>query len=156
MATIDSIVLSDYSFEGVLRAGAALAQIEKDAGRLTGDQYSSFLLGVFQSAVQAPVNKTQMDLNNTQMDLNNTQKTIANTQSAADAAVKEAQKNLVVRQKSAIDDAVKKDLAKIVCEMLGIIKSGGNSAGAWWDVASQAVNNLAGFNIANVSTDPTP
>lgn len=149
MATIDSIVLSDYSFEGVLRAGAALAQIEKDAGRLTGDQYASFLLGVFQSAVQTPVNKSQMDLNNTQ-------KAIATTQSAADAAVKEAQKNLVVRQKSAIDDAVKKDLAKVVCEMLGIIKSGGNNAGSWWDVASQAVNNLAGFNIANVSTDPTP
>lgn len=149
MATIDSIVLSDYSFEGVLRAGAALAQIEKDAGRLTGDQYASFLLGVFQSAVQTPVNKSQMDLNNTQ-------KAIATTQSAADAAVKEAQKNLVIRQKTAIDDAVKKDLAKIVCEMLGIIKSGGNSAGSWWDVASQAVNNLAGFNIANVSTDPTP
>lgn len=149
MADVSSISLTSYTFEGVLQAGASLAQIEKDAGRLTGDQYSSFLLGIFQSAVQVPLQKSQMDLANAQ-------KATVEAQSSADIDVKTAQKNLLVRQKTSLDDAVKRDIAKIVCEALGIIKSGGNNAGSWWDTASKAINNLAGFDIANVNTDPTP
>ena len=170
MADVSSITLTSYTFEGVLHAGASLAQMEKDAGRLTGDQYSSFLLGIFQSAVQVPLQKSQMDLANAQkaqidkdielktaqIALSNAQKATVEAQSAADIDVKTAQKNLLVRQKTSLDDAVKRDVAKIVCEALGIIKSGGNNAGSWWDTASLAINNLAGFNIANVNTDPTP
>lgn len=59
-----------------------------------------------------------------------------------------------MRQESALDDAVRRDTAKITCEALGIIKSAGNNAGAWWDVASKSINALAGTNIAAVTTDP--
>lgn len=59
-----------------------------------------------------------------------------------------------MRQESALDDAVRRDTAKIACEALGIIKSAGNNAGAWWDVASKSINALAGTNIAAVTTDP--
>ena len=61
---------------------------------------------------------------------------------------------LVQRQTSALDDAVRRDTAKIVCECLGIIKSGGNNAGSWWSTASQAVNALANNNsLANKISD---
>ncbi|MDD2651674.1 MAG: hypothetical protein PHX44_01325 [Sulfurimonas sp.] len=59
------------------------------------------------------------------------------------------------RQTSALDDAVRRDTAKIVCEALGIIKSAGNNAGAWWGVASKSINRLADDEaFASVTTDP--
>jgi len=77
------------------------------------------------------------------------------TLNAAQVAELEASKGLKDRQTSALDDAVRRDTAKIACEALSIIKSGGNNAGAWWDVASKALNALSGVeDLANVETDP--
>jgi len=74
---------------------------------------------------------------------------------AAQVAELEASKELKERQTSAHDDAVRRDTAKIACEALSIIKSGGNNAGAWWNVASKALNALSGVeDLANVETDP--
>lgn len=67
-----------------------------------------------------------------------------------------ASKTFKKRQTSALDDAVRRDTAKIVCEALAIIKSGGNNAGTWWDVASKSINALSGNEeLAKVQTDPT-
>ena len=65
-----------------------------------------------------------------------------------------AQAGLAKRQTSALDDAVRRDTAKIACESLGIIKSSGNNAGSWWNVASKTINNLSGQQLASQSTDP--
>ncbi len=59
------------------------------------------------------------------------------------------------RQTSALDDAVRRDTAKIACEALGIIKSAGNNAGAWWGVASKSISRLADDEtFANITADP--
>ena len=86
---------------------------------------------------------------------------IKSAQSGKDLLVKDAQigelvasKNYKTRQTGALDDAVRRDTAKITCEALGIIKSAGNNAGAWWEVASASINALAGKPIASVTTDP--
>ena len=58
------------------------------------------------------------------------------------------------RQTTGLDDAVRRDTAKIVCEALGIMKSSGNNAGAWWEVASKSINALAGETLSEMKNDP--
>lgn len=100
--------------------------------------------------------KANIDLKKAQIDEIKLSVKLKKSLTFAQVCELKASKALKKRQTSALDDAIRRDTAKIVCEALSIIKSGGNNAGAWWDVASKSINALSGNEeLANVETDPS-
>lgn len=119
------------------------------------DQAKSQTIAVLLSNAIA-IMKTKKDLEfiDAQIAQANSEISQKETLASAQVAELEASTEYKIRQTTSLDEAVRRDTARIACDTLGIIKSSGGSAGDWWKVASAAINNLSGDNTTTVDSDP--